>query len=417
MCRPNRSCSETSRKSRRSTIGKAGWTSACPATCLTAFSNIRRSWKPSFAGCRPPMALPSSTARVRSRRSAPSCRSVSKNCWKENRTCPCPMPDNTEKNEHVVGVDFGGTKILAGVFDGKFDCIGRARVSTKADRGADEVIGRIARCVREAVDECDLDLKQISAIGIGAPGAVDSELGRVIFAPNLGWNDVPLKKELEKLLDAPVFLENDCNVCTLGVYEVELKARPRDMVGIFLGTGIGGRLILEGKLHSGFNRTAGEIGHMVIEVGGPKCGCGNKGCFEALASRTAIFRRIKEAVKQGQKTVLTEMLGAELEDLRSGDLRKAIKRGDTFVKHIIECVAALDGLAVSNLINLFNPEVIVIGGGLMEQLEDEMLAIIVETALDYAMPGTAKGIEIIATKLGDDAGITGAAVLARKHVE
>src|SRR5438552_16877727 len=127
------------------------------------------------------------------------------------------MADNTEKNEHVVGIDFGGTKILAGVFDGKFDCVGRARVSTKADRGADEVIGRIARCVREAVDECDLDLKEIKNIGIGAPGAVDSESGKVIFAPNLGWNDVPLKKELEKLLDRPVFLVNDCNAGTLGV--------------------------------------------------------------------------------------------------------------------------------------------------------------------------------------------------------
>ncbi|PYK99656.1 MAG: ROK family protein [Verrucomicrobia bacterium] len=327
------------------------------------------------------------------------------------------MPGANEKKDCVMGVDFGGTKILAGVFDEKFECIARARVSTKADRGADEVIGRIARCVREAVDECDLDLKQIKAIGIGAPGAVDSESGKVIFAPNLGWNDVPLKKELEKLLDAPVFLENDCNVCTLGVYEVELKARPRDMAGIFLGTGIGGGLILQGKLHSGFNRTAGEIGHMVIEVGGPKCGCGNKGCFEALASRTAIFRRIKEAVKQGQKTVLTEMLGAELEDLRSGDLRKAIKRGDTFVEHIIEEAAEYTGIAAANLINLFNPEVIVIGGGLMEQLEEEMLSIIVETAMDYAMPGTTKGIEIIATRLGDDAGITGGAVLARKHVK
>jgi len=326
------------------------------------------------------------------------------------------MPDNSEKNEHVVGVDFGGTKILAGVFDAEFDCVARSRVSTKADRGADEVIGRIARCIREAVDECDLDLKQIKAIGIGAPGAVDSESGKVIFAPNLGWNDVPLKKELEKQLDAPVFLENDCNVCTLGVYEVELKSKPRDVVGIFLGTGIGGGLILEGQLYSGFNRTAGEIGHMVLEVGGPKCGCGNKGCFEALASRTAIFRKIKEAVKEGQKTILTEMLGPNLEDLRSGDLRKAIKRGDKFVEHIIEEAAEYTGIAVANLINLFNPEVIVIGGGLMEQLEDEMLAIIIETALDYAMSGTAKGIDIIATRLGDDAGITGGAVLARKHL-
>ena len=197
------------------------------------------------------------------------------------------MPAENDKTSYVVGVDFGGTKILAGVFDEKFNCIGRARVSTKADRGVDEVIGRIARSVREAVDEIDLDLKQIKAIGIGAPGAVDSESGKVIFAPNLGWDDVPLKKELEKQIDAPVFLENDCNVCTLGIYEVELKAKPRDVVGIFLGTGIGGGLIVEGQLYSGFNRTAGEIGHMVIQVGGPKCGCGNKGCFEALASRTA----------------------------------------------------------------------------------------------------------------------------------
>ena len=327
------------------------------------------------------------------------------------------MPGENDRKDCVIGVDFGGTKILAGVFDEKFECIGRARVSTKADRGTDEVVGRIARCVREAVDECDLDLKQIKAIGIGAPGAVDSQSGKVIFAPNLGWNDVPLKKELEKLLERPVLLENDCNVCTLGVYEVELKAKPRDVVGIFLGTGIGGGLILEGKLYSGFNRTAGEIGHMVLEVSGPKCGCGNKGCFEALASRTAIFRKIKEAVKEGQKTLLTEMLGPELEDLRSGDLRKAIKRGDKFVEHIVEEAAEYTGIAVSNLINILNPEVVVIGGGLMEQLEDEMLAIIVETAMDYAMPGTTKGIEIIATRLGDDAGITGGAVLARKHSE
>jgi len=321
------------------------------------------------------------------------------------------MPAESDKNRYVIGVDFGGTKILAGVFDDKFECLGRARVSTKADRGADEVIGRIARCVREAVDECDLNLKQVNAVGVGAPGAVDSQSGKVIFAPNLGWEDVPLKKELEKQLDAPVFLENDCNVCTLGIYEVELKAKPRNIVGIFLGTGIGGGLILEGTLYSGFNRTAGEIGHMILEVGGPKCGCGNKGCFKALASRTALFRRIKEAVKEGQKTILTEMLGPDLEDLRSGDLRKAIKRGDKFVEHIIEEAAEYTGIAVSNLINVFNPEVVVIGGGLMDQLEDEMLAIIVETAMDYAMPGTTKGIEIVATRLGDDAGITGAAVL------
>jgi glucokinase len=327
------------------------------------------------------------------------------------------MPDTNDKKECLVGVDLGGTKILAGVFNPQIECVGRARISTKAQRGADEVIERIVRVIQDAVDECDLELKQIKGVGIGAPGAVNPETGRVIFAPNLGWEDVPLKKELEKQLEVPVFLENDCNVATLGIYKVELKGKPRDVVGIFLGTGIGGGLILNGQLYSGFNGTAGEIGHMVIEVGGPKCGCGNKGCFEAVASRSAIFRKIQTAVKEGQKTVLSEMLGPDLEDLRSGDLRKAMKRGDKFVEHVIEEAAEYTGIAVANLINLFNPEVVVIGGGLMEQLEDDMLAIIVETAMDYAMPGTAKGIEIVASKLSDDAGITGGAVLAKQNTK
>lgn len=325
------------------------------------------------------------------------------------------MPEAGDKKEYVVGVDLGGTKILAGVFKTPTECLGRSKMSTKPQRGPKAVIERMARCVEDAIDECDLSKKQIRGIGVGAPGAVDSESGRVIFAPNLEWNDVALKKELESHLDLPIFIENDCNVCTLGVYETELDNKTRNAVGIFLGTGIGGGLILDGKLYSGHNRTAGEIGHMVLEVGGPKCGCGNRGCFEALASRTAIFRRIQAAVKDGQNTVLTEMLGQNLTDMRSGDLRKAIRQGDKFVEKVIEEAAEYTGIAVANLINLFNPEVVVLGGGIIAALQDEMMAIIVETALDYAFSGTTKGIQIIPTKLGDDAGIVGAAVLARQR--
>jgi glucokinase len=327
------------------------------------------------------------------------------------------MADNPKDKDYVMGVDLGGTKILAGVFDDKLECLGRAKKSTKAQRGPEAVVERIAATVLEAIDECDLQPKQIRGLGIGAPGACDPDTGTVIFAPNLVWKNFPLKKELEKRLPFPVFVENDCNIQTLGVYEKELKARPRNVVGIFLGTGIGAGLILEGKLYRGFNRTAGEIGHMVLEVGGPKCGCGNKGCFEALASRTAIFKRIEAALKDGQKTVLTEMLGANLEDLRSGDLRKAIKRRDKLVERIVEEAAEYTGIAVANVINLLNPEVIVLGGGVMDALEDEMLAIIIETAHDYAMNGTAEGIEIIASRLGDEAGITGGAVLARREIK
>ena len=325
------------------------------------------------------------------------------------------MPEPNSKAEYVVGVDLGGTKILAGVFHSSLECAGMAKLSTKPQRGPDAVISRIARCVRDAIDEADLDPKQIRGVGIGAPGSVDARDGTVIFAPNLEWRDVALRKQLEKEIGLPVFVGNDCTVAMQGIYVAELKSKPQHVVGIFLGTGIGGGLILNGKPYLGSNYTAGEIGHMVLDVDGPKCGCGNKGCFEALASRSAIFQRIKSAVKNGQKTILTEMLGDNLQDLRSGDLRKAIRRGDKFVDSVIEEAAEYTGIAVGNLLNIFNPDMVVLGGGVIEALADEMMSIIVETARDYAMPGTAKGVEIVASSLGDNAAITGAAVLARQE--
>lgn len=319
----------------------------------------------------------------------------------------------TLKPEILLGVDLGGTKILAGAFTPQMKLLQTAKLSTKSERGFEAVVERIARCIRDAIDEADLSLKQVRGIGIGAPGAVDPETGDVLFAPNLGWKNSPLKKKLEQLLSIPVFVENDCNIATLGVHEIELKGRPKNLIGLFLGTGVGGGLILDGRLYGGFNRTAGEIGHMVLLVGGPKCGCGNSGCFEALSSRTAIFREIQKAVRDGQKTVLTELLGTDLADMKSGDLRKALRRGDKLVERVIEDAAEYTGIAVANLINIFNPEVIVLGGGVIDALEDEMMSIITETALDYAMPGTARGIEIVASKLGDHAGIYGGATLAR----
>jgi glucokinase len=327
------------------------------------------------------------------------------------------MPETASKQEYLVGVDLGGTKILAGVFTPQLKCVGKAKMSTKAYRGAASVIERIAECVKDAVDECDLELKQIKGIGLGAPGAVDSDEGKVIIAPNLGWENQSVKKELEKALDIPVFLENDTNICALGVYHVEFDTKPKHMVGIFIGTGIGAGIIIDGKLYGGFNHTAGEIGHMILEAAGPKCACGNKGCFEAFAGRAALFRKIQGLVKDGEKTVLTEMLGADLADMRSGDLRKALRKGDKLVEKVIEEAAEYIGIACANVINLLNPQVIVLGGGVIDALEDEMMAIIVETAHDCALQGTDKGVEILASKLGDNAGIVGGAVLARRETK
>jgi glucokinase len=154
---------------------------------------------------------------------------------------------------------------------------------------------------------------------------------------------------------------------------------------------------------------------MVLAVGGPKCACGSRGCFEALASRTAIFRQLTEAVAEGKKTLLTESLGPDLKDLRSGDLRKAIRKGDKLVEKIVEEAAEYTGVAVANVINLLNPQVVVLGGGVIDALGDEMMAIILETAHDYGLAGASKGVDIIASKNGDDAGITGGAVLALRQ--
>ena len=324
---------------------------------------------------------------------------------------PSPRPP------YSLGVDLGGTKILAGVFDSEFNCIGQAKLRTKPERGFDAVVERVARCARDAVDECDMTLKQIAGLGIGAPGAVNTVDGRVIFAPNLDWKDVPLKADLEKQLGLPVFVQNDCKLNALGVFEAEFKSKPRNLIGIFLGTGIGAGIFIDGRPYSGLNGSAGEIGHMVLDIHGPECGCGNRGCFEALASRRAIFRDIQQAVKKGQSTLLTDMLGPDLADLRSGDLRKAIRRGDKFVEQIIDQAAEYTGIACGNLINLFNPEIIVLGGGVIEQLEHEMLPIIDKVARKHALPGTAKGIQVVATGLGDNAGITGGAVLVKRELK
>ncbi len=320
-----------------------------------------------------------------------------------------------ESKDYLVGVDLGGTKILAAVFTPTLKCLGSSKRSTKAGRGPTAVLDRVARCVLEAVDECDLDIKHCAGVGIGAPGAVDFDAGKVIFAPNLGWTDLPAKKELEQRLDVPVFLDNDCNVCTLGVFEKELGAKPASVVGIFIGTGIGGGLVLDGKPYSGMNHTAGEVGHMVVQVDGPTCGCGRKGCLEAVGSRTAIFKRIQSAVKDGEKTELTDIVGDDLSEMKSSHLRKALKRGDKLARKTVEEAARYNGIGVANLVNILNPEVVVLGGGVIVAIEDDIYPLIVESAKDYIFPGAERGLKFLASKLGDDAGITGAAVLARHH--
>ncbi|HYE30867.1 MAG TPA: ROK family protein [Methylomirabilota bacterium] len=322
------------------------------------------------------------------------------------------MAEPNQKAEHVIGVDLGGTKILAGIFTPSLKCLAKSKLTTKAERGVKDVIARVARCARDAADEADLSFKDVRAVAIGAPGVIDEEAGRVVYAPNLRWENVPLQKELEAELGVPVFIGNDCQIATRGVYVAEMKSKPRNMVAIFVGTGIGGGLVIDGQLFQGAGSTAGEIGHMVLQPEGPKCSCGNKGCFEALASRRAIFQRIHVAVKEGKETLLTQTVGKDLRDLRSGDLRRAIRKGDKLVQQIVSEAAEHIGIVAANVFHLLNPEVIMLGGGVIEALAEEMMDDIARVAKDHALPHTYREKSILASSLGDNAGITGAAVTA-----
>jgi len=316
--------------------------------------------------------------------------------------------------ELYIGVDLGGTKILAGIFDSDHHCLASEKTKTNQEEGYDAVCGQIVETIRSAAELAGIDPAKVNGAGIGAPGSISSDESRVLFAPNLGWRDAPLKADLEAGLGCPVWLGNDCNVAATGIHRLELEAKPNDMVSLFLGTGIGAGIITNGVFLAGATRAAGEVGHMVLDPDGPVCGCGTRGCFEALASRTAIFNKVKSAVNDGAKTLLMDAGDDSVTRIRSGKLRRAIEAGDELAAAVLGETCLYTGVAIANLCNLLNPEVVALGGGLIEQLQADMLPKIRDTALERIMPG-ARQVRIMATALGDDAGITGAAILAHDH--
>lgn len=315
----------------------------------------------------------------------------------------------------VIGIDLGGTKILAAAVDGEGRILGRAKRSTDSEEGQEAVFDRMADCAREAVSRAGLSLSVVRGVGVGAPGPLDPDKGIVIFAPNLsGWKNVGVGEAVAKRLGKRVFLENDVNVGTLGEHALGAGKGVRDLVGIFIGTGIGGGVILNGRLHRGFNRTAGEIGHMMIEMGGPKCGCGNRGCLEALASRTAIARDIAAAIGKGKKSVLGRGR-IDPGKLKSGDIADALEAGDRVATRVIRRAAKAIGVSVVNIIHVINPEMVVLGGGAMA-FGDFLLPEVLKTVKKRSLPLTADNVKIVPALLADDSGVLGAAVLARQRL-
>lgn len=317
---------------------------------------------------------------------------------------------------NVIGVDMGGTKILSAVIDAEGNILGTAKVPTKADRGPSVVIDRIADSIRKAINKSGVATSSIQAVGIGAPGPLDPATGVVIFAPNLRWKNVRLKEELEARVGFPTFVDNDVNVGTLGEHVFGAGQGFQNVVGIFVGTGIGGGIILQGELFHGASKTAGEIGHIIVKAGGPRCGCGTRGCLEAIASRTAMTKQFQKAIKKGQKSVLSELTGGDLSAIRSGVLAKAIRLNDKLTLKVIKKTTKYLGVGIGSIVNFLNPEMIVLGGGVVEALDDTFLNDIRAAAEKYALPNTLSGVQIVPAKLGDNAGILGAAALARQRI-
>jgi glucokinase len=316
---------------------------------------------------------------------------------------------------YVIGMDLGGTKILAAIVNMEGHIVAEAKLRTQADEGPDAVIRRIAKTAQRAARQAQIDWSRIGGVGIGAPGPMNPDTGVVYHPPNLpGWDEVALGPRLSEALGVPVCLENDVNLGTLGEYALGAGRGTMDMVGIFVGTGVGGGLILGGKLRSGFRHAAAEVGHMTILADGPVCGCGKRGCLEALASRTAIERDIRLGLAAGRESLIPELTGGNGR-LTSGVLAKALRKGDPLVTEVIRRAQWYLGLLTASIVNLVDPEMLVFGGGVVEALGESFLDPIRVTACQYYIQQTnADKVRIVPGTLGDHAGVLGAAVLARQ---
>ena len=257
---------------------------------------------------------------------------------------------------------------------------------------------------------------KIHGIGVGSPGPLDPNTGVIIDTPNLGWKDFPLADMLANEFGVPVVVDNDVNVGTYGEWCFGDISDCRNVVGIFPGTGIGGGIIVDGKMVHGFSGAAGEVGHMTVALDGPYCGCGKRGCLEAVASRIAIAKEIAALAAREDAPYILENCGTDLANIRSGIIAKAIKAGESMVEGVVRQAAYYIGMATGNLINILSPEAVVFGGGLVEAMPELFMEEINRGVADHAMPFLRKNVRILPAKLGDNAGVLGAAQLIAERL-
>ncbi|PYP87385.1 MAG: ROK family protein [Blastocatellia bacterium AA13] len=320
-------------------------------------------------------------------------------------------------SSYVLGIDLGGTKIDAALFDESHNIIGRHRDKTEAWLGEEEVFKRIVGVAAEAIKTAGIDASRISACGIGSPGPLDPDSGYIIETANLPFRNFPLGPRLSEEFKCHVVVHNDVDAGTYGEFRSGAGAGAQDVLGVFVGTGIGGGLIINGSLYNGFSKNAGEVGHMVIQAGGPPCGCGNRGCLEALASRTAMARDLKKAIKRGKRSKISKYIGKGNELLSSKDLKKTYEAGDELVRKVVHRAARYVGIGLGSLVNVLGPEIIVLGGGVVEAMGEKYIARVDRTMRKIAFEFSAKNVRVVKAQLGDDAGVIGAATLARESAK
>jgi len=317
------------------------------------------------------------------------------------------MPENKEQ-KLILGVDLGGTKIATALATAQGEILARGRRPTPAQAGPDAVIKSICATIDKTLSAKRVEPSQLLGIGIAAAGIIDSDKGKVISSPNLpGWHEVPLRDAVEQRFGIPVYLGNDATLAALGEWCFGLKKGIANLIYITVSTGIGGGIIADGKLYTGVCGVAGEIGHMTIDVKGPKCNCGNIGCWETLASGTALAREAVKQITEGAKTSIIELVNGDISKIDAKVVDLAAKQGDELAKELISRLGYYLGVGLVNLVNIFNPELILIGGG-VAKTGDLLLQRAIKVVKERAFSTPANAVKIKPALLGDDSGILGA---------
>lgn len=307
-----------------------------------------------------------------------------------------------------IGIDLGGTNIVAGIVNEHYKLIATARCKTNAPRPADDIIGDMARVSREAVKAAGLTMDDIDGVGVGSPGACNSETGIVERAANLGFVNEPVQEKLQKLLSKPVHIENDANAAAYGEMLAGAAKGTHHAMCITLGTGVGGGAIVDGHIIAGHNFAGGEFGHTVIVAGGERCSCGRQGCWEAYASATGLIRQTKAAMENNKDSVMWR-LSANGTQVSGRTAFDAMREGDEAGKQVVEQYIRYLACGLTNMINIFQPEVLCIGGGISREGETLLAPVRQLIAKEQFAQTTASKTRICAAELGNDAGIIGAA--------